>query len=506
MVTSLVKKGIGAFVSRQTNIFTAASFIILTTVFSQILGILKYRLLVSLFGASSDLGVFFAAFRIPDFVFQVVVAGALSASFIPIFTEFLANNKKKEAYEFTSALITIGIIFFIFISAIIIVFSYQLSGMIAPGFSKNELRLMANLMIIIQLSQVFFILGTIVTGMLQSFQHFVIPGLANAFYNFGIILGLIIFSNFLGFGIYGATTGVLIGAMLFLLVQLPLLGVTGFRFYPSFDMRTGIYKLLRLMVPRSLALIVSQIAATASVFFASFISARSLVIFDLAQTLAMAPVILLGQSIAQASFPALSLKSKDKKEFLSIFTSSFSQILYLTLPVSVILIVLRIPLVRLFYGASRFDWDATVDTGLTLAYFSIAVTANALLTLLSRAFYAFKDSKTPLIVTIGSVILNIFISYLLILKNNLPIYYLAFSFSLSSILGSLVLTFLLNRKIDLPKLNLGISFLKIFISSIVMGVALYIPIKLLDQLVFDTTRTINLLILTGIASVLGLTS
>src|SRR3989344_1514170 len=271
MVTSLVKKGIGAFVSRQTNIFTAASFIILTTVFSQILGILKYRLLVSLFGASSDLGVFFAAFRIPDFVFQVVVAGALSASFIPIFTEFLANNKKKEAYEFTSALI--------------IVFSYQLSGMIAPGFSKNELRLMANLMIIIQLSQVFFILGTIVTGMLQSFQHFVIPGLANAFYNFGIILGLIIFSNFLGFGIYGATTGVLIGAMLFLLVQLPLLGVTGFRFYPSFDMRTGIYKLLRLMVPRSLALIVSQIAATASVFFASFISARSLVIFDLAQTL-----------------------------------------------------------------------------------------------------------------------------------------------------------------------------------------------------------------------------
>jgi len=145
MVTSLVKKGIGAFVSRQTNIFTAASFIILTTVFSQILGILKYRLLVSLFGASSDLGVFFAAFRIPDFVFQVVVAGALSASFIPIFTEFLANNKKKEAYEFTSALITIGIIFFIFISAIIIVFSYQLSGMIAPGFSKNELRLMANL-------------------------------------------------------------------------------------------------------------------------------------------------------------------------------------------------------------------------------------------------------------------------------------------------------------------------------------------------------------------------
>src|SRR3989344_3699336 len=124
MVASLVKRGLTAFVSKQTNIFTAASFIILTTIFSQILGILKYRLLVSLFGASSDLGVFFAAFRIPDFVFQVVIAGALSASFIPIFTEYLSRGKKQQAFEFTSALISIGLIFYVFVSAIIIVFSY----------------------------------------------------------------------------------------------------------------------------------------------------------------------------------------------------------------------------------------------------------------------------------------------------------------------------------------------------------------------------------------------
>ena len=100
MVSNLVKRGIDAFVSRQTNIFTAASFIILTTILSQFLGVLKYRLLVSLFGASSDLGVFLAAFRIPDFIFQVFIAGALSASFIPIFADFLNANKKREAFEF----------------------------------------------------------------------------------------------------------------------------------------------------------------------------------------------------------------------------------------------------------------------------------------------------------------------------------------------------------------------------------------------------------------------
>src|SRR3972149_364717 len=476
MVASIVRRGLDALVSRQTNIFTAASFIILTTIFSQILGILKYRLLVSLFGASQELGVFFAAFRIPDFVFQVVIAGALSSSFIPIFADFISRDKKQEGFEFSSTLITMGLVFYIFVSAVIIVFSYQLASIVAPGFSQSELRLMANLMIIIQLAQVFFILGTIFTAMLQSFQHFVIPGLASAFYNFGIILGLIIFSHFLGVGIYGATIGVLIGAIFFSLIQLPLLAVTGFRFSPSFALTPGIDKLFRLMVPRSLTVIISQIAATANVFFASFLSARSLVIFDLAHTLAMAPVLLLGQSIAQASFPALSLKSGDRREFLSILTSSFNQILYLTLPISALLIVLRIPLVRLFYGASRFDWEATVETGLTLAYFSIAITANALIALLSRAFYAMKDSKTPMIVTLLSVAANILMSYYLILINSLPIYFLAFSFSASSILGVILMSFFLNRKISLPKIEIVFTATKIFISTIVMGVAIYIPI------------------------------
>ena len=506
MVAGLVKKGITAFISKQTNIFTAATFIILTTVFSQILGILKYMLLVSLFGASQELGVFFAAFRIPDFVFQVVIAGALSSSFIPIFADFIAKNKRKEGFEFSSTLITIGLVFYIFVSAVIIVFSYQLASLVAPGFSSSELTLMANLMIVIQLAQVFFILGTIFTAMLQSFQHFVIPGLATAFYNFGIILGLIVFSHFLGVGIYGATIGVLIGSVFFALIQIPLLFITGFRFSLSFTLAPEIGKLFRLMVPRSLTLVISQLAATTNVFFASFISARSLVIFDLAQTLAMAPVLLLGQSIAQASFPALSLKSSDKREFISILTSSFNQILYLTLPISAILIILRIPLVRLFYGASRFDWEATVETGLTLAYFAIAITANALIALLSRAFYALKDSKTPFVITIVTVGFNIFLSYLFILYYQLSIYFLAFSFSIASILGVILMTYFLNKKIELPKIEIMISSTKIIISTIVMGAALYIPIKLLDQLVIDTTRTIGLLILTGISSVIGLIS
>ncbi len=504
MVSNIVKRGINAFTSRQTNIFTAATFIILTTILSQLFGVLKYRLLVALFGASSDLGVFLAAFRVPDFVFQVVISGALTASFIPIFTDFLSKDKKQEAYEFTSSLVSIGALFFIFISIIIVIFAYPLASLVAPGFSKPELALMANLMIIIQLSQVFFILGTLFTAILQSFQHFVIPGIASAFYNLGIILGLIIFSYFFHFGIYGATLGVALGSLFFCIVQIPLLFNVGFKFFISFKTSVGVNRLTKLMIPRSFTLVVSQIAATANVFFASFVSARSLVVLDLAQTLAMAPVLLIGQSIAQASFPAMSLKTNNKSEFTSIFTSSFNQILYLTLPLSAILIVLRIPLVRLFFGASRFDWAATVETGLTLAYFSISVAATSLSFLLSRAFYAYHDSKTPLYVTLGSVFFNIVIAYFFILINHLPIYSLAFAFSLASVMSVIIMIVLLEQKITLPKIEMIISFAKIATATIITGICLYVPIKLLDQLVFDTTRTVNLLLLTGIASVAGL--
>lgn len=488
--------------SKQTNIFSAALFIILTTIISQFLGIFKYRILVSLFGASNELGVFFAAFRIPDFVFQIVIAGALSTSFIPVFSEYVGMNKRREADSFTSTLLTIGIIFYVLMSLIVIVFAYPLSQMIAPGFSSEELHLMAQFMIIIQLAQLFFILGTVATAVLQSLQHFLIPGIATASYNLGIIVGLLLFAPFVG--IYAATVGVVIGSALFFMVQVPFLIHAGFVYWPTLDFKNGSMKVIHLMIPRSATLIVTQLAITANVFFASFLSARSLVIFDLAQTLVLAPVILFGQSIAQASFPALSLKKNDKRAFDSIFVSSFNQILYLTLPLSALFIVLRIPLIRLFFGASRFDWAATVDTGRTLAYFSVSIAAQSLIYLLARGFYAHKDTKTPLIVTITTVIINIVLSYIFVLIFHFPIFFLAVAFSIANILAALVLFFLLDRKITLPKKSIFKTVGKICCATIIMGVALYVPIKLLDQLVFDTTKTINLLVLTGIASSAGL--
>ncbi|MGE5042484.1 MAG: murein biosynthesis integral membrane protein MurJ [Candidatus Levyibacteriota bacterium] len=496
------QKGLGALASKQTNIFSAAFFIILTTIFSQVLGLFKYRILVGFFGASNDLGVFFAAFRIPDFIFQVVIAGALSTSFIPVFSEYIQQDKRKQADNFTSSLLTLGIIFYIAVTIIVVLFSYQLCELVAPGFTTDELRLMAQFMVIIQLAQLFFILGTVATAVLQSLQHFLIPGIATAFYNLGIIVGLLLFVPFVG--IYAATIGVFIGSALFFLVQLPLLLHSDYFYKPTLDLSNGVMKIVRLMVPRSITLIITQLAITANVFFASFLGARSLVIFDLAQTLVLAPVVLFGQSIAQASFPTLSQKKDDKKTFDAVFVSSFNQILYLTLPLSALFMVLRIPLIRLFFGASRFDWLATVDTGRTLAYFSVSIAAQSLIYLLARGFYAHKDTRTPMIVTVATVVINIVLSYVFVLVFKLPIFFLAAAFSIANILAALLMFFLLDRKIGLPKTEIFLTTIKIAVATLIMGIALYIPIKLLDQLVFDTTKTINLLLLTGIASFVGL--
>lgn len=500
MVANIVKKGLDAINSKQTNIFSAAFFIILTTIVSQLLGVLKYRLLVSYFGASNQAGVFLASFRIPDFISIIFVGGALSSAFIPVFSELYTKKGRTDAFVFASSLTNLVTLGYLAVSGVIFLFAYQFATLLSPHSSPQELTLLANLMRIIQLSQVFFIIGSIFTATLQSFQHFLVPGIATSLYNLGIIIGLILFAPV--FGIYGAAVGVLIGSLLFCFVQIPLLGKSGFHFFPSINF-VGLKKFFRLMSPTLATTVAIQIAATANVYFALLLSARSYVIFDLAQTLMMGPVLLFGQSIAQASFPALVLNREKRSEFLSIFTSSFDQILYLTLPISALFIVLRIPVVRLFFGARGFDWPATVATGLTLAFFSLSMFSQALLYLLLRTFYSFQDTRRPFFITIFGVAFNILISFIFISIYHLPIYYLAIAYSISSVATVAIMLFLIHRAVSLPVGRILFSTFKIVVATLVMGAALYIPIKLLDQLVFDTTRTINLLILTGIASAAG---
>ncbi len=506
----LWKKSLDLLTKRQTNILSAAFIIMATVIISQILGLIRQRLLIGIFGASDTLGIYLYASQLPDALFQLTIASALSSAFIPVFSELLNKGHEKEAHKMASTLLALGFSIFFVLSIFLAIFAPFFLQIFNSGahFSPSEMMLMANLMRIIIFGQLLFIVGTFFTALLQSYNHFFVPGIAAASYNLGIILGVLIFSQY--FGIYAATIGVILGGLIFVTLQLPLAKQLGFSFKPSlaYIKSDGVKKITQLMWPRTIA---NGVFLSGTVAIASLISllqdpGRMNVIFDLAKTLAFAPVALFGQTIAQAAFPILSREKDNPSEFRTTFINSFNQMLYLVLPVSVLILILRIPFVRLVYGASRFDWPATVLTGQTLAFFSISIFAQALMTLVLRAFYALHDTRTPLLIGGITTGLLLILAYIFITFFHWGIASLGIAFTVTSITQLVILFVILERRTGgFQKFELFISWSKLFMSSFLTAFALYIPIKLLDQLVFDTTHTVNLIILTGISSFFGLT-
>ncbi|HYM64923.1 MAG TPA: murein biosynthesis integral membrane protein MurJ [Candidatus Sulfotelmatobacter sp.] len=509
MPKDFLKRSLNLLLKQQSNILSAAFVIMATIIFSQILGLIRQRLLVSIFGASDTLGIYLASTRLPDFLFQLIIAGALSSAFIPVFSDYLVKGKEKEAQNIASTLLFLSLFIFSIFSLVLFIFAKEFSALMAPGFSSDQLNLMASLTRIIIFGEVLFIVGSFLSAVLQSYNHFFIPGIASALFNFGIILGILLLSPM--FGIFSAAYGVILGALIFVLIQAPFVKKIGFSFKPSLSLKSikssGVLDVFKLIWPRTLSIAIFQLGTIITVTLVSFLQnpGRNYVIFDYAQTLSFAPVVLFGQAIAQAAFPVLS-KEKDRlDDFKSTFITSFNQTLYLVLPISILFLVLRIPVVRLIFGASQFDWAATVLTGRTLAFFSISIFAQSLSYLVSRGFYALHDTKTPLVIGTITTSVMILIGALFIFVYHLGVESIAFAFSIASILNFLTMFIFLDRKTKgFDKWPLIKTVVKIFAASGFTAFALYFPIKLLDQLVFDTTKTINLLLLTGISSFAGL--
>lgn len=508
MPRSLLQKGISIILRRQTNILSAAIIIMATVIFSQLLGLVRQRLLVSIFGASNTLGVYLASGRLPDFLFQLIIAGALTSAFIPVFSDYLAKGKEKEAHKMASSLLLVGLTIFSLVAIILFIFAPFFLRLInlGSGFSSDQMDLMANLMRIILVGQLLFIIGSFLSALLQSYNHFFIPGMAGALYNLGIIIGIIFLSKLIG--IYAAAVGIVFGSLFFIGAQLPMVKNVGFSFHPQFSLKhSGVLAVSRLMWPRTLSIAVFQMGSIITVSLISFLSApgRQYVIFDYAQTLAFAPVALFGQTIAQAAFPVLAREKDKLEDFKRTFITSFTQMFYLILPASVLLLVLRVPVVRLIYGAPQFDWVATILTGRTLAAFSISITSQALVYLVARGFYALHDTKIPLLVGAFSTLLMLTLGAVFVIGGNFGVESIAWAYSFASLFQLVVLFFFLERRVGgFPKSLLLPSLGKITLATICTGFAIYIPVKLLDQLVFDTARTINLILLSGISASAGL--
>lgn len=495
-----------SFLSKTQNTILSAAFVIAASSgLNAVLGLLKNRMLAASFGVSNDLAVFYTADRIPNLIYSVLVIGAVSTIFIPIFTEKLRKDK-KAAFETASSIINTVFTFFLFLSTLMFIFSKQIINALAIGkFTPEEVALGASLMSWMLISQMILVAGSLISSLLQSFKYFLLPALAPLAYNVGMLAGIYFLSP--KFGIYGPTYGTIIGALLHLAIQIPLVHKTGFRpnLNIAFDDK-GLMDVIKLVPPRILSVLIANSLAIANNSLAILISTSSVVYLKFALQLQTFPVNLFGASIATASLPTLSEENGDtaKNQFKKTFLTSFHQMMFLVIPSSVLLLILRVPVVRLVYGVENFPWEATLSTAKVLGFFSLSIFSQSAIYLITRAFYALKDTKTPVKVSLISLFLNIGLSLLFILVLHLDIWAVAASYAVTSLFDMAFMFYLLHLKLGKFSAKAVFKpFAKIAISAFLMGVTLYLPIKILDYRIFDTTRTINLLLLTAIATVCG---
>lgn len=413
----------------------AALVIALSGVVSRLLGFLRDRMLASTFGAGDALDAYYAAFRIPDLFYGLLVAGALSAAFVPLFTE-LQEEDKKESWKLTNGLLQAIILVLGGLSFFGILFSPWLVALLVPGFAVAQQDLTVTLTRIMLLSPLLLGLSAVFGGVLVSLKRFIAYSLAPVFYNLGIIFGILFLVP--RYGISGVAWGVVLGALLHMLVQYPAFVSSGFERTKAnilFWRDKRLQSVIKLMVPRSLSMGITQISLFVVTIFASTLSVGSLTAFNFANNIQSVPLGIFGVAFSLAAFPVLSAyaaKKKDEEFFCSVINTS-KRILFFVIPVSVVMILFRAQFVRIILGAGEFDWEDTIMTFEILRWFAISLFAQCLIPLFARSFFALKNTKTPLYIALFSEAVHI-----IALIWLLPLYQeqaLALSFSIGTIVN-----------------------------------------------------------------------
>ncbi|NTW27428.1 MAG: murein biosynthesis integral membrane protein MurJ [Candidatus Moranbacteria bacterium] len=490
----MIKKFVnGDFLKEKpTQSVVAAAFIIsLAGVASRVLGLFRDRILAGQFGAGDTLDAYYAAFRIPDLIYNLMIVGALSAAFIPVFTELIAKDNEEEAWKLSSGILSLQILFTGIVSIILVIFAPQLMHLVTPGYHDAKMDLTVTLTRIMFLSPFLLGISGILGGALVSFKKFLIYSLAPIFYNAGIIVGALFLVK--PFGPAGLAWGVVLGALLHLLIQYPAVKFSGFHFKPMFFdawKNHSVRKVIKLMIPRTLTIAVSQINFTIITIFASTLSAGSLAVFNFANNIQSGPLGLFGVSFAIAVFPTLSaLSAKNEQDkFVNAFSRTFRQILFFVIPLSMFLFVLRAQTVRVLLGTGKFNWDNTILTFQVLGLMAISLFAQSLLPLLTRAFYAIQNTKTPLYIAIVSEAINISAVVFFLRKGMVlglppalftdrfaqawnPVFGLAIAFSIASMVNMVLLMIFLRK--NLPSIdgkNILNSTMRIVGATMIAGV------------------------------------
>ncbi len=428
MTLASIKEKITKF---EGKIISISIFITSISLIGKLLGFFKVHLIARLFGTSKESDIFYAAFALPDLIFALLVVGTMNAALVPIFIKIIKKNDKKVLHTtlntvisllFGILLVLLGVLYFAMPAITSWVFSskevlkaFDLSLALPQGSNDYYQHLFINLSRLMLVSPLLLAVSSVFGAYLQAHKRFISTTLAALMYNIGIVAGIAFFVKFAPqYGVYSLSYSVLFGTLLHFLTQL--IGVINLHdsdFSWSFDINSYVKDIAKLSLPRIFGLGVEQIAIMFNTFWGFTLGTGALSVFKFASTLYLVPVDLLSGSFLQVIFPRLNERAHENDNNHSLnklYWRTLVLLTFIAVPVALLFIVLRLPIVRLVLGAGRFTWTATVVTSFTLAFFTPSILFQSLAALNIRTFYAINNTKTPLIVSFIGVISNILLS------------------------------------------------------------------------------------------------
>jgi len=484
-----------------SGLHEAALLLGLSAFGSQILALLRDRLLAATFGSGTALDVYYAAFKIPDFLFASIASFVSVTVLIPFIIERLGENRTSEARAFMNSIFTAFLAVMVVVCGITWWLIPALAPLVVPGFTPEAQADFIMLSRILLLSPLLLGLSNLLGSVTQAFRKFFVFALTPIVYNVGIIIGIVVLYPL--YGLPGLVYGVVLGALLHVGIQLPILVRLGF--FPRFTRNIDGEVLTRVVftsLPRTLALATDKISLVVLGSLGSLMATGSITIFNLALNLQSVPLAVVGVSYSIAAFPALAqiFKKGDMIEFREKVETALRHIIFWSLPATVLFVVLRAQIIRVLYGAGRFTWDDTRLTAAALALFALSVVAQSLILLFVRAFYAAGRTMRPLVINVGTSILTIIMAFLLIewfdgsllfreflgktLRvsdvANTRVLTLPLAYSLGYIINAILLWYYFMKDFGTFSSPVLRSFVEVLSASVVGGSATYLALNALQ--------------------------
>jgi putative peptidoglycan lipid II flippase len=460
------------------QIARSAGAVMLAIVLGQFASLARQILVTRAFGTDLEMEAFNAANRVAETLFTLVAGGALASAFIPTLTGLLAQEKRKRAWQLASALVNLVLILLIGATLLTAVFAQPIVRYaLASGFASDPAKeaLTVTLLRLMLPSAVLFGVSGLVMGILNSHQVFFIPALAPSFYQLGLIFGVLFLAPRMG--IYGLGWGAVVGAALHLTFQLPALLRLRGQYYPRLGLEQAeVRQVFRLLGPRLLGVAVVQVNFWVNTNLASRQPEGSVTAIVIAFMLMLMPQAAIAQATAMAAMPTLAAQYARGQisELRSSLAAALRGVLLLAVPAAVGLMALRTPIVALLYERGRFTSESTALVAWALLWYAAGLVGHSVMEVLARAFYAMQDTRTPVLVGVGAMSLNVAFSFgfsaLFLRIGWAPHGGLALANSLATALETVGLWILMRRRLGgLEEQQVGTTLRKAALASLAMG-------------------------------------